>query len=158
MFGRNKDKNGGMGRGRGMRRGMGKGRRMGRGMGLGEGRSGVNVQEAYPNQHEFQQPTEEPVNREQELSMLKEHLKIAETQMNEITGKIRSFEGSETDSEMVAVVDPEKCSSCFLCQSSCPNAAIGRDEGVAFIDRRYCDGCGVCIKECPQEAISLQKR
>ncbi len=51
-------------------------------------------------------------------------------------------------------IDPEKCASCGLCESYCPEAAIKIEE-KPVIDYRFCKGCGICAYECPREAITM---
>ena len=52
----------------------------------------------------------------------------------------------------------EKCVSCGLCVSYCPEAAlkIGAD-GKPSIDLRFCKGCGICAFECPVKAITMME-
>lgn len=54
----------------------------------------------------------------------------------------------------IAFVKEEFCSSCSLCISVCPYAAI-EVNGKAIIDVRKCKGCGVCSSICPANAIEL---
>ena len=49
----------------------------------------------------------------------------------------------------------DKCISCGLCESYCPEAAIKLYEGKPVIDYRFCKGCGICAYECPREAIDM---
>ncbi len=50
------------------------------------------------------------------------------------------------------VVDKEKCNSCGLCATYCPDGVIN-DE--LEIDLNYCKGCGICANECPKKAIEM---
>lgn len=66
--------------------------------------------------------------------------------------------GGRVAPSRTAVIDAGRClgSSCQLCLTSCPRAALrpgalGRMEVVDGL----CDGCGVCEVVCPSEAISL---
>jgi pyruvate ferredoxin oxidoreductase delta subunit len=52
-------------------------------------------------------------------------------------------------------IDPDKCVSCGLCASYCPEAAITLQDGKPVIDYRFCKGCGICAYECPQKAIEM---
>jgi Pyruvate/2-oxoacid:ferredoxin oxidoreductase delta subunit len=55
-----------------------------------------------------------------------------------------------------AVIDPEKCISCGVCQERCPVDAITDDENdKSKVDRAKCIGCGVCVIGCPTDAIEL---
>jgi MinD superfamily P-loop ATPase len=55
----------------------------------------------------------------------------------------------------VAVIDPELCTSCGVCQAACKFDAITPDYRV---DPILCEGCGVCFISCPTEAISMEER
>ena len=55
---------------------------------------------------------------------------------------------------MVAIVDEEKCTACGACESTCPVEAIKVDD-TAKIDEETCIDCGSCVDECPVEAINL---
>lgn len=52
--------------------------------------------------------------------------------------------------------DHDKCVSCGLCISYCPEAALNpRADGKPVIDLRFCKGCGICSFECPAKAITM---
>lgn len=50
-----------------------------------------------------------------------------------------------------AVIDYDKCISCYSCDSVCPQKAIK----YAKIKKMRCIGCGRCAKICPKGAISF---
>ncbi len=50
-----------------------------------------------------------------------------------------------------AVVDYEKCISCYSCDNVCPQGAIK----YAKVKKYKCIGCGKCAKICPKGAISF---
>lgn len=50
-----------------------------------------------------------------------------------------------------AVIDYNKCISCFSCDSLCPQRAIK----YAKVKKFKCIGCGKCAKNCPKGAISF---
>ncbi len=53
---------------------------------------------------------------------------------------------------MRIVVDPEKCTGCEACLSSCPYDAIVMKGDKAFINE-YCQFCRACLEVCPEGAI-----
>jgi len=59
-----------------------------------------------------------------------------------------------------ALVDPDICDRCGLCEQHCRfNAiAVPEDGGPAKVTISLCEGCGVCELVCPQNAISMQAR
>jgi MinD superfamily P-loop ATPase len=54
-----------------------------------------------------------------------------------------------------AVINPEKCTECGLCQTLCRFDAIDEDFRINAID---CEGCGVCVDFCPESAIDFPVR
>ncbi len=62
----------------------------------------------------------------------------------------------------LAVIDPDRCQGCGICEEICRFGAIlgpritasGRFE----VDPIACDGCAACAFECPDGAISMQSR
>jgi MinD superfamily P-loop ATPase len=55
-------------------------------------------------------------------------------------------------SGQVAVIDPEKCTECGLCQELCNFGAIKDFQ----VDPLSCEGCGFCYRVCPVDAITMQ--
>ncbi|MFC1846182.1 ATP-binding protein [Chloroflexota bacterium] len=55
-------------------------------------------------------------------------------------------------SGQTAVIDPEKCSRCGLCQDVCRFNAISE----YCVDPVYCEGCSFCYNICPEEAIIMR--
>lgn len=64
--------------------------------------------------------------------------------------------------EQMAVVDPEKCIGCGLCEDACHFKAVSDQtisgETKAVINSEQCFGCGLCRNACPQEALSMVTR
>ena len=54
----------------------------------------------------------------------------------------------------LAVIDPERCTQCGLCEEKCRFNAI-HDFTVESI---HCEGCKVCVQVCPVQAIDFVER
>jgi heterodisulfide reductase subunit A len=61
-------------------------------------------------------------------------------------------------SGMVAMVDPNMCSSCGVCTEICPYSApkFNETSGKAEIRSTLCKGCGLCVASCRSGAIHLK--
>ncbi|MEJ5228979.1 MAG: 4Fe-4S binding protein [Pseudothermotoga sp.] len=55
-----------------------------------------------------------------------------------------------------AVIDPQLCTSCGICQKVCIYDAPVKREKAYFITD-LCDGCGLCVKLCPTKAIGMTR-
>lgn len=54
------------------------------------------------------------------------------------------------------VFDPDKCTSCGMCQLVCPEGCVAVDEKKEYTpDYDFCKGCGLCATECPADAIEM---
>lgn len=53
-----------------------------------------------------------------------------------------------------AVIDPQLCTSCGICQKVCIYDAPIKGER-AYLITDLCDGCGLCVKLCPTRAIAM---
>jgi predicted Fe-Mo cluster-binding NifX family protein/ferredoxin len=139
----------GMGRGGGMGRGMGKGAGMGRGMGMAApmGMPSTGPAAGFPEDAGLQNP-------EQELAALKQQAELLEQQKQQINRRISEL---ETGQELVAVVLPEKCDGCGICEDVCPANAI-KVNGQAIVQPELCTGCQLCVAECPNNAIILTQK
>ena len=82
-----------------------------------------------------------------------------------------STEGPQ-NSNYRAVIDPEACVACGVCQQRCPVDAISEgpkrmptgpacvamelEPGKSVVERDLCIGCGVCVIGCPSDAIVME--
>lgn len=55
-----------------------------------------------------------------------------------------------------AVVDPDRCTGCGLCESLCRFEAIQVMDECAVVNEVGCEGCSLCYRTCPQQAISME--
>jgi len=153
---------GGRGMGRGMGGGMGGGRGMGRGMGggmgggMGAGMMGAPQAAPYSTPPGIPPQPDAQTAPDQELEMLKAQAQAMTEQLNAINARIGGFQQRAGTSVLTAVVDPDRCSGCGICQGVCPTGAVVVDK-VARINSEKCTGCGQCVAECPEDALSLRK-
>ncbi len=54
-----------------------------------------------------------------------------------------------------AVIDPEKCIGCGICDAYCQFDAVKSVDGSYQVSEYACEGCGVCAYLCPQKAIRM---
>lgn len=54
-----------------------------------------------------------------------------------------------------AVIDPDKCTGCRLCEEYCRFDAISSINGICIVDEISCDGCKLCARLCPAKAIEM---
>jgi MinD superfamily P-loop ATPase len=60
-----------------------------------------------------------------------------------------------------AVVDPERCTACGVCETVCRFDAIGPPEGTSRspayeVDSLSCEGCASCYYQCSEDAIRME--
>jgi Na+-translocating ferredoxin:NAD+ oxidoreductase RNF subunit RnfB len=83
------------------------------------------------------------------------------------------FDAILLNSEGLPIVDPNKCTGCGKCETTCPKGTIqmvplgshvavacnSKDKGASA--RKYCTtaclGCGICSKQCPHGAIKIEE-
>jgi pyruvate ferredoxin oxidoreductase delta subunit len=73
-------------------------------------------------------------------------MKTPKSSMNTKTGTWRAFK---------PIFDYNKCISCAICWSLCPEPSIYLKDGKYTVDYDYCKGCGICAQECPVKAINM---
>ena len=54
-----------------------------------------------------------------------------------------------------AVIDPDACIGCGVCESACRYHAIFRRENRYAVDPVACEGCRVCSTVCPVDAVAM---
>ena len=67
------------------------------------------------------------------------------------------IENSVAKANYYAVVDPEQCNACGICEDRCHVSACTVAD-VATLDLTKCLGCGLCVTGCSIEAVSLKLR
>jgi electron transport complex protein RnfB len=68
------------------------------------------------------------------------------------------IENSVAHANYYAALDPDKCSSCGVCQARCQVRALQDQGGVMAVEKERCIGCGLCVTSCPEEAIELKRK
>jgi len=58
----------------------------------------------------------------------------------------------------VAVIDPELCTACGICDEVCRFEAIIPDDDTYGVDDIACEGCASCFYQCPVEAIRMEEQ
>ncbi len=89
---------------------------------------------------------------------------MAEKKMKINVGAVITLPGSSRNYKTGAwrVFKPkilqDKCTKCYQCWQTCPDAAIRIDEktGRVSIDYDYCKGCLICVSQCPVKAIEKE--
>lgn len=59
---------------------------------------------------------------------------------------------------MVAVIMPEKCIGCYLCERACPGDLIRLHKDIKLAVLEYpdeCWSCGFCVADCPVNAVEI---
>lgn len=75
----------------------------------------------------------------------------------------KKLETHDFMSGKLAVIDPEKCTACSICETVCRFDAILPPAESPFsyayqVDDLACEGCGSCYYQCPDDAIRLRER
>ncbi|RJQ30995.1 MAG: DUF362 domain-containing protein [Peptococcaceae bacterium] len=61
-------------------------------------------------------------------------------------------------SDVLPVIDQDKCQGCAKCGRWCPSGAINMVDKKSVIDEQKCIGCGECTVTCPYRAIAVNWR
>lgn len=56
----------------------------------------------------------------------------------------------------VAIIDPQYCQGCGICEQVCRFEAVQTSDGTFWIDSITCDGCAACVYQCPEDAIRME--
>jgi ferredoxin len=91
---------------------------------------------------------------EEELAALRQQEELLEQEKQQINSRISEL---ETGQKLVAVVLPEKCAGCGICEDVCSANAI-KVNGQAVVQPELCTGCRLCVAECPNNAIILTQK
>lgn len=95
------------------------------------------------------------IRREKEVQALKEKVRDIEARFFSLGKRIREIEqGRPIPLAFKALVDPDKCIACGICQEICQTGAVTL-ELIAHVNPARCMGCGSCVEVCPQGAMSL---
>jgi ferredoxin len=95
------------------------------------------------------------VSATEELLFLKLRAQALILRLDRLNRRLGSLQQGEGASLSVAVVDPQKCLGCGLCEKACPVGTVSVNE-AASVEPELCIGCGRCISQCPQGAIQLR--
>jgi MinD superfamily P-loop ATPase len=62
-----------------------------------------------------------------------------------------------------AIIDPEKCTACGICQAVCRFDAIQPPTETPFsytyqVEALSCEGCASCFYQCPEDAIRMEEQ
>jgi MinD superfamily P-loop ATPase len=74
----------------------------------------------------------------------------------ELVLRPRLLEQHEFTGGSKAVINPDKCNGCGLCEQVCRFDAVQLQAGQYRVDLVACDGCAACVYQCPEQAIRME--
>ncbi len=77
-------------------------------------------------------------------------------EINAVKAALVVLTNRDIKTELLPVIDKNKCARCLTCYRICPhNAVTIRDNYQPVISTDACFGCGICVSHCPANAISV---
>lgn len=67
--------------------------------------------------------------------------------------EVHTFSGGQ-----IAIVDPDLCQGCGICDQVCRFGAILVDGNHYTVDPLACEGCAACRYQCPEDAIRMESQ
>ena len=59
---------------------------------------------------------------------------------------------------LTAIIDPDLCQGCGICDQVCRFGAIQSNDGCYSVDPLACEGCAACRYQCPEDAIRMEQQ
>jgi ferredoxin len=91
----------------------------------------------------------------EELPLLKARAQAIGERLDLLIRRIEDLQHEHEATRHIAVIDPERCLGCGVCETVCQVGAI-TVRSTALVNASRCTGCGRCAAECPQGAIVLR--
>jgi heterodisulfide reductase subunit A len=82
---------------------------------------------------------------------------VAQAQAAAIRAAGILFQTELLASEVVAMINRERCRRCLTCVGICPFGAVQLADGRPEVRPELCRGCGVCAAECPAGVITMSR-